>query len=162
MLEALYRSSLKSMDGQWNGQWPQSASHNVTVHLALAFKSVCVFTGLILAFLVGAPMDLAAVTAATALLVWANRPPRAALEAVDWLARRGSGLSAFPALSFASSAMAQSSLALIAVSIAFTITSSDSDQDKVVLTSSVMASDSTAFACGGYFNILVTFRAACF
>jgi len=47
-------------------------------------KSVCVFTGLILAFLAGAPMDLAAVTAATALLVWANRPPRAALEAVDW------------------------------------------------------------------------------
>jgi Na+/H+ antiporter NhaD/arsenite permease-like protein len=83
-LEALYRNSLASMGAQWDGQWRQSASHNVVVHRALAFKSVCVFIGLILAFLIGAPMDLAAVTAATALLVWANRPPREALKAVDW------------------------------------------------------------------------------
>src|SRR6266511_1401028 len=54
MLEALYRRSLASMDGQWNGQWRQSASHSVAVDHTLAFKSVCVFTGLILAFLVGA------------------------------------------------------------------------------------------------------------
>jgi Na+/H+ antiporter NhaD/arsenite permease-like protein len=84
MLEALYRRSLASMDGQWDVQWRRSTSHSVAVDRTLAFKSVCVFAGLILAFLAGAPMDLAAVTAATALLVWANRPPRGALEAVDW------------------------------------------------------------------------------
>jgi Na+/H+ antiporter NhaD/arsenite permease-like protein len=84
MLEALYRSSLISMDGQWDGRWRQPASQRVAVDRALASKSVCVFTGLILAFLIGAPMDLAAVTATTALLIWANRPPREALKAVDW------------------------------------------------------------------------------
>ncbi|MBO0859581.1 MAG: anion transporter [Chloracidobacterium sp.] len=84
MLEALYRRSLVSLDGQWNGQWRQSAPHIVVVNRALAFKSMCVFVGLILAFLAGAPMDLAAVTGATALLVWANRPPREAMKAVDW------------------------------------------------------------------------------
>jgi Na+/H+ antiporter NhaD/arsenite permease-like protein len=45
---------------------------------------VFVLGGLTIAFLVGAPMDVAALTAATVLLVWANRPPREALEAVDW------------------------------------------------------------------------------
>ena len=38
----------------------------------------------IIAFLSGAPMDLSALVAAMALLVWLNRPPREALEAVDW------------------------------------------------------------------------------
>lgn len=50
----------------------------------LSIKSVLVFAGLLVAFLAGAPMDFAAVTAAIALLVLANRPPREALEAVDW------------------------------------------------------------------------------
>jgi Na+/H+ antiporter NhaD/arsenite permease-like protein len=50
----------------------------------LAAKSVLLFTGLLVAFLAGAPMDFAAVTAAIALLVLANRPPREALGAVDW------------------------------------------------------------------------------
>lgn len=50
----------------------------------LATKSVLVFAGLLVAFLAGAPMDFAAVTAAIALLVLANRPPREALGAVDW------------------------------------------------------------------------------
>ena len=54
------------------------------VHRGLALKSVLVFAGLLVAFLAGAPMDFAAVTAAIALLVLADRPPREALEAVDW------------------------------------------------------------------------------
>lgn len=50
----------------------------------LAIKSVCIFVGLIIAFLLGAPMDVSSVCAAALLLVWANRPPREALEKVDW------------------------------------------------------------------------------
>jgi Na+/H+ antiporter NhaD/arsenite permease-like protein len=84
MLEALYRKSLASVDGPWDERRRHSAPHTVPVDHALAFKSVCVFAGLILAFLAGAPMDFASVTAATALLVWANRAPREALGSVDW------------------------------------------------------------------------------
>jgi Na+/H+ antiporter NhaD/arsenite permease-like protein len=56
----------------------------ITVQRGLAGKCVCVFIGLIIAFLLGAPLDIASVSAATLLLVWANRPPREALEKVDW------------------------------------------------------------------------------
>jgi Na+/H+ antiporter NhaD/arsenite permease-like protein len=80
MLESFYRRSLASAGIHWQ----QSATAKVPVQHALAVKSVCVFIGLIVAFLAGVPMDVAAVTAATLLLVWANRPPREALEAVDW------------------------------------------------------------------------------
>jgi Na+/H+ antiporter NhaD/arsenite permease-like protein len=47
-------------------------------------KSLVVFAGLLAAFVAGAPMDFAAVAAATALLIWANRPPREPLTRVDW------------------------------------------------------------------------------
>jgi Na+/H+ antiporter NhaD/arsenite permease-like protein len=56
----------------------------VQVQPRLALKSVLVFTGLIIAFLWGWPMDFAAVAAGTLLLVWSNRPPREALTRVDW------------------------------------------------------------------------------
>ena len=65
-------------------RWQQSVAEKVVVQRTLAMKSVCVLSGLTVVFLVGAPMDVAAVSAATLLLVWANRPPRVALEAVDW------------------------------------------------------------------------------
>jgi Na+/H+ antiporter NhaD/arsenite permease-like protein len=61
-----------------------TAAPQVVVQRDLALKSLCVFTGLLAAFVAGAPMDVASLTAATVLLVWANRPPRVALEAVDW------------------------------------------------------------------------------
>ncbi len=80
LLELFYRNSLASAD--IHGQ--QSATPDVTVQYSLAVKSVSVFVGLIVAFLLGAPMDFAAVTAAVALLVWANRPPQETLKAVDW------------------------------------------------------------------------------
>jgi Na+/H+ antiporter NhaD/arsenite permease-like protein len=80
ILKLLYHKTLASdgMDIQ------QSAIPQIEVDQSLALKSVCVFIGLIAAFLAGAPMDAAAVAAATVLLVWANRPPRKAFEAVDW------------------------------------------------------------------------------
>ena len=80
MLEILYRRSLATAALQWQ----QTATPERAVQHGLAIKSVCALGGLTVAFLVGAPMDAAALTAATVLLVWANRPPRVALEAVDW------------------------------------------------------------------------------
>jgi Na+/H+ antiporter NhaD/arsenite permease-like protein len=79
ILELLFRRSLRSA-----AQWKQVATPEVAVQHSLAIKSVCVFATLIVAFLVGAPLDVAAVAGATLLLVWANRPPRQALEGVDW------------------------------------------------------------------------------
>ena len=80
MLELLYRRSLVTDGRSWNS----SETPHGPVQRRLALKSVLTFAGLIVAFLAGAPMDAAAVTAATVLLVWANRPPRHALKAVDW------------------------------------------------------------------------------
>jgi Na+/H+ antiporter NhaD/arsenite permease-like protein len=80
ILELIYHRSLTT--ATLNCQ--NIALHHETVQKKLAFKSVCVFIGLIVAFLVGAPMDFAAVSAATILLVWANRPPKLALKAIDW------------------------------------------------------------------------------
>jgi Na+/H+ antiporter NhaD/arsenite permease-like protein len=54
------------------------------VQRGLAIKSVIVFTGLITAFVLGAPMDFAAVAAGTVLLVWSNQPPRKTLTRIDW------------------------------------------------------------------------------
>lgn len=80
MLELFYWRSLTSAATHRR----QSAAPEAPVRYSLALKSVCIFLGLIAAFLAGAPMDIAAVTAAAALLVWANRPPQETLKAVDW------------------------------------------------------------------------------
>ncbi len=50
----------------------------------LARRTLIVMAGLLIAFLFGAPMDLAAITAGAALLVWANKPPAETFAAVDW------------------------------------------------------------------------------
>jgi Na+/H+ antiporter NhaD/arsenite permease-like protein len=50
----------------------------------LAAKTLFVLAGLLAAFLAGVPMELAALTAATALLVLANRPAEETFAAVDW------------------------------------------------------------------------------
>lgn len=57
---------------------------DITVNRPLAAKSGCAFLGLLIALIIGAPMDIAALTAATLLLVWANRPPSEILDSVDW------------------------------------------------------------------------------
>ncbi len=80
LIELLYRKTMVSS----RTNWKQSVPPDIYVQKRLAVKSVSVFAGLIVAFLLGAPMDLSALTAATLLLVWANRPPRKALAAVDW------------------------------------------------------------------------------
>jgi Na+/H+ antiporter NhaD/arsenite permease-like protein len=54
------------------------------IDAALAAKTAFVVAGLLLAFLCGAPMDLAALTAAVVMLVLMNRPPSDAFAAVDW------------------------------------------------------------------------------
>src|SRR5579875_229639 len=50
----------------------------------LAIKTGAVLSGLLIAFLAGAPMDLAALCAAVALLIWANRPTEETFARVDW------------------------------------------------------------------------------
>src|SRR5437762_3332608 len=50
----------------------------------LAARTLLVLAGLLVAFLCGAPMDLAALTAAVAILLLANRPPQETFLAVDW------------------------------------------------------------------------------
>jgi len=80
MLKILYRRPIAASAKQWQ----QTAAPKGAMNHRLATKSVCALGGLTVAFLVGAPMDAAALAAATVLLVWANRPPRTALEKVDW------------------------------------------------------------------------------
>ena len=80
MLEMLFRRSLVPLEMNW----PRPGVLKVEVQRTLAIKSVAALSGLIVAFWVGAPMDVAAMTAAALLLVWANRPPQRALEAIDW------------------------------------------------------------------------------
>jgi Na+/H+ antiporter NhaD/arsenite permease-like protein len=69
MLEMLYRKPLSAAAKHWQ----QTAAPMKNVDPKLAFKSVCTLSGLIMAFLVGVPMDIAALAAATVLLVWAQR-----------------------------------------------------------------------------------------
>ncbi len=56
----------------------------IPMQRGFAGKCLCVFLGLIVAFSFGAPLDLSAISAAAVLLIWANRPPRDALEKIDW------------------------------------------------------------------------------
>ncbi|MGA7563452.1 MAG: SLC13 family permease [Desulfobaccales bacterium] len=62
----------------------QHSELKIAVEYPLAVKSAVTFSGLIIAFLLGAPLDVACISAATLLLVWANRPPRETLEKLDW------------------------------------------------------------------------------
>ncbi len=80
LLAALYRSDLRVRETAWRAP----TTPNLPLDSGLAAKSVLAFAALIIAFLAGMPMDLAAMVAATLLLVWINRPPGQALERVDW------------------------------------------------------------------------------
>jgi Na+/H+ antiporter NhaD/arsenite permease-like protein len=50
----------------------------------LAVNAVLVLAGLLLAFLCGVPMETAALAAAVAIILLANREPKETFEAVDW------------------------------------------------------------------------------
>ncbi len=56
----------------------------IPLHKPLAAKSVLVLAGLLLAFLCGAPMETAALTAAVAIILLANREPKETFAAADW------------------------------------------------------------------------------
>ncbi len=84
LLELIFCKVLREGRTIWATREDESGEGTPAIDRALAFKSVVVFTGLTVTFLLGAPLDFAAVAAATILLVWADRPPRLALEAVDW------------------------------------------------------------------------------
>jgi Na+/H+ antiporter NhaD/arsenite permease-like protein len=63
---------------------PAAVADPAPLDRRLAAKTLLVLAGLLAAVLAGAPMDLAALTAAVVLLTWANRPPGEAFAAVDW------------------------------------------------------------------------------
>jgi Na+/H+ antiporter NhaD/arsenite permease-like protein len=62
----------------------RSISAGVEVNRKLAVRSMVTFLAFIAALLLGAPMDLAAVTSAAVLLVWINRPPSLTFKDIDW------------------------------------------------------------------------------
>jgi Na+/H+ antiporter NhaD/arsenite permease-like protein len=80
VLSLLFRRPLAEAKASFQPQIPAFPP----VQRPLALKSLMVFAGLLAAFVAGAPMDFAAVAAATALLIWANRPPREPLTRLDW------------------------------------------------------------------------------
>lgn len=50
----------------------------------LAIKTIIVSCALLIGFLAGAPMDLVALTAGIAIMVWANEPPEETFATIDW------------------------------------------------------------------------------
>lgn len=50
----------------------------------LAIKTAAIAVCLLIGFLSGAPMDLVALCAGIAILVWANRPPEETFATIDW------------------------------------------------------------------------------
>ncbi len=80
LVTLIYRSQVTS--GQIQSV-PENGSQ-ITLDRKMATKTIWVMAGLLVAFLAGMPMDLAALTASTAILVLANRPPEEAFASVDW------------------------------------------------------------------------------
>lgn len=62
----------------------EELTETVPLDRKLAIKTLAVLAGLLGAFLLGAPLDLAALSAAAALLVLANRRPQETFATVDW------------------------------------------------------------------------------
>ncbi len=63
---------------------PEETSEDRPFDGALAYKTIVIMAGLLVAFLAGAPMDVAALAAAVAIIVLANRKPEETFAAVDW------------------------------------------------------------------------------
>ena len=80
LLSRFYRGELAAAAPSLEGTQPAPIPWN----RKLATKTLVVLGGLLLLFLAGMPMDLAALTAAGVMLVLANRPPEEAFAAVDW------------------------------------------------------------------------------
>ncbi|MEN6355990.1 MAG: SLC13 family permease [Armatimonadota bacterium] len=80
LLLLLFRKQLMHVE------MPREYAHRPETEIKrkLAVRGSMVFVAFIVAIMLGAPMDFAAVVAAAFLLVWINRPPRLTLEMVDW------------------------------------------------------------------------------
>lgn len=77
----IYRKPLKA------AKWGQEADREEAaqpLQRALAGKTLLVLAGLLIAFLCGVPMELAALSAGAAMLLLANRPAEETLAGVDW------------------------------------------------------------------------------
>jgi Na+/H+ antiporter NhaD/arsenite permease-like protein len=81
IVDRLYRRELRAIPAT---QATNPVASPPAVNRRLAAKSVLVLVALLIAFLCGAPMDVAALSAAVAIIVLANRPPSEAFRAVDW------------------------------------------------------------------------------
>jgi Na+/H+ antiporter NhaD/arsenite permease-like protein len=77
----VYRKPLR--EAQWGANGDDSEEPQ-PLQRVLAGKTLFVLAGLLVAFLCGVPMEIAALAAGAVMLVLANRPAEETLEAVDW------------------------------------------------------------------------------
>ena len=77
----IYRSQLKGLAISNSGE---SVDQDLALDRKLAAKTLVVLVGVLCAFVSGAPMDVAALAGAVAILVWANVDPQKTFAAVDW------------------------------------------------------------------------------
>jgi Na+/H+ antiporter NhaD/arsenite permease-like protein len=77
----IYRKPLKR--AQWYGDGGEQAD-DTPLEMHLAVKTVLALIGLLIAFLCGVPMEVAAMGAGAAMLLLANRPAEETLAGIDW------------------------------------------------------------------------------
>ena len=77
----IYRKALK--EAKW-GEEAEGQEEAKPLQRSLAGKTLLVLAGLLIAFLCGVPMELAALSAGAVMLLLANRPAEETLAAVDW------------------------------------------------------------------------------
>jgi len=77
----VYRRPLR--EAQW-GESTDDGEEIQPLQRTLATKTLIVLAGLLVAFLCGVPMEMAALTAGAIMLVLAHRPAEETLAAVDW------------------------------------------------------------------------------
>lgn len=76
----VYRKQLQPI--HWNKQ--SIVGERIVLNDSLVRKTVLVLVGLLVAFLCGTPLEVAALGAGAILILWANRPAEEAIKAVDW------------------------------------------------------------------------------
>lgn len=81
VVDFLYRRPLQAAKFE---RADESENPSKPLDRKLAIRTTLTLVGLLIAFLAGAPMDVAALVAATVLLVWANRPTEETFAEVDW------------------------------------------------------------------------------
>lgn len=84
VLTRMYRKEWDAIPSVANEPSAESVSGVAFHQQKMRPRVLLVLAGLLIAFLFGAPMDIAALSAAAFLLVWANRAPEEAFATVDW------------------------------------------------------------------------------